>query len=468
MELSKCALLKIPTSRIARSIAKEIRRLPGISIGAIKAADPLRYCRVKPPFEIVNTHFYQVQGETWQLQPGIDPELFPLTTGLPGGDIVPLTGGIYIGKKRLGDKLLRSAGLHPATSLLGLKINFPFISEPNTRVIMLPSLHEFSFQSNLLKAIAIQFKGAGGQYHGRVVFTNPGGWLSVKPGETVLASPGELKKQMGPRQWVGYPSLVGKFGIFLDSIHQPPPSTPDPVGAILANDTRAMETDACLLGNGAALAAFSLASIRIMKQEDIATKLGLSNYASGDLYILCRALLTDTRRLYSLFNAEAYKYFIEDDYGSDFEQGRQKHLIALTNNMAKNIRAILLSRLAMMPKMHQDMQLRPATFLNFDPCGAMFDTAELEFTDSLDLIKQTIVFWLDDLCNVIKASGLEMPADFLCSGLIENIFLAIFGQDYDLTSLRQEIHMDIEQETPLLDTIKNLAKTIVNDWEQSK
>jgi len=464
MKLNAGTLLKLPSSGMARKIAREIRRLPEINIGAIKAADPLHYCRVNPPFEIAKTHFYQAQGEAWRLQAGIDPELFPLIIGLPGGDIVPLAGGIYIGAKRLSDRILRGAGLRPATNLLGFKTRIPFMLEKNTRVIMWPSLHEFSFESKLLKSIAIQFKGAGGQYHGRVVFSNPGKWLSVKQGETLLASPGESKEQMGTRQWVGYPDLIGRFGIFLDSIHQPPPSTPDPVGAILVNDTRALETDALLLRNGAVLAAFSIGSIRIMKQEDIATKLGLSNYESGDLYVLCRVLLTDTRRLYALFDSEVYKYFIEDDYGLDFEQGRQQHLITLTNNMAKNIRAILLSRLAMMPKLHQETRLRPATFLNFDPCGAMFDTAELEFTDDTKLVEQTIVFWLDDICKVMTAAGLELPGDFLGSGLIENIFLTIFGQDYNLTSLRWKIHADIEFETPLMEIIHDLAKKIIEDW----
>ncbi len=368
----------------------------------------------------VNVNFYMVQNESWTPFPN---DNYPFCQN----NIVPVLGGFYVGQRRLSNKELAKLGLVPIKGFLGRKIYFPYFYIKGKRSVI-----------DIEPIPCLQFKGVGCQYDGRLT---------------------------SQRTWARTPALLGRFGIFLDQIHQPYPMTPDPIGAITEYETGAIAKDELLKSYGAVLAVQNVSSIRLLKESDIHSVLGLTSYSSGDLHVTCQELLTETRRLTFLHDEDYYREYIEEVYGDDFDTGRQQHLTELFDNMARNIKAILLAKIAYKKEIY-DEKLKPNSASNLDPTGALFDTADLIETQNWEIIKKTVYLWLEDILEVVKASGLDPKEVILYSGTIQKMFFTIFGKDYEPRRINGPLHTYSQFDLPWEQIIGILSDQIVDNWKE--
>lgn len=408
------------------------------------------------PLDMVETSFYFVRDHKWD--PAPSGEYFPFRMDHPEGAIVPLAGGIYIGQRKLSDNELETVGLTAVRDEEGNKITFPYFAHTKTRVLMdtwgrvIPGEGE----SKSFLSCGLQFKGVGSSYCGRLAFINPDGSFPFRAGE------GVLKRNWEIAAFVGFPELIDKYGIFLDQIHQPPPSSPDPVGGMIGHDIKSIEIDELLSKNGAVMACKSLSSIKLLEQSEIQNKLGLATYQSGDLYVLLRAAGKDTRRLSHLIKSPGfYKYYIKESYGDDFEAGRAKHLNTLCENMGKNIRAVLKCMLTISPRTANGKPVDPNTDGNLNPKGAIYDSSELVPAEDLDQVGDLISYWIKDLVELAENAELPYEEFIFDKGHMEILLKNIFGREIKLPPQLRTIF----KEKGVARTIIDISFSCVEIWK---
>ncbi|NQU16942.1 MAG: hypothetical protein HQ564_02655 [Candidatus Saganbacteria bacterium] len=277
-------------------------------------------------------------------------------------------------------------------------------------------------QAEMLKACCLQFKGVGSEYRGRTAALNQDGLPDLLEGEEIIHT-NETNPEfgLGKRSIVCDPKLSGKFGIFLDKAHQSPPASPDPVGGMIKTDTEAIELDNQLFEAGAFMGAMTVSAVRIVEESAIRNILGFGSYKSGDLYALARAPFADTRRLRFLIERpELYPLFIWEMYGSNFKEGRERHLMELAFNLGRNMRAVL--KCGRTQKNAELKGGRPNTADNLSTTGGIFDSTELRPARFWRETGAIISFWLDDYFDLAKSAGLSRETFFEAGRYFRPIF----------------------------------------------
>lgn len=308
----------------------------------------------------------------------------------------------------------------------------------------------------VIPTVCLQFKGGGSRYHGRLVLSANGEPPHLQSGEQVLKV--IRTGPNGTHFFVGYPSLVGKEGIFLGQMYQEPPCAPAPIGGALEFETCAIPNDAALFSMGGVPAGFSISAIRLIDYNRAAHVLGPSAVSAGDLYVIARAVCSDTRRLTEISRPVPYQNYIQATYGDDFLGGRQKHLELVARQLGKNINAILERKL----KLKDYGAHRPNTGGNLSVKGSLFDSGELEPAREYDECSQLICFWVEDFLGLAEAAGLNMRD--LVSG--PDIFSALMTN-----ALRAEIALlpamlEALATLPRNEAVREIAANILFNWKE--
>ncbi|MFA6169333.1 MAG: hypothetical protein WCW67_04255 [Candidatus Margulisiibacteriota bacterium] len=137
--------------------ARERRNTPLAGVGGFcSTKDGPRLAYAPQKLLLAETAFYFVRGAKWEPDPLTALPNFSLRLDHKEGNIVPLTGGLYIKNRRLSDQELETLGLTPVRNNKGEKITFPYFCVWGTRVLSDPH-HNFFPVYGAIKDLGKQF-----------------------------------------------------------------------------------------------------------------------------------------------------------------------------------------------------------------------------------------------------------------------------------------------------------------------
>jgi hypothetical protein len=217
--------------------------------------------------------------------------------------------------------------------------------------------------------------------------------------------------------------LLGKEGIFLDTIYQPQIDT-SPIGAGVESEARAIEVDEMLLARGAYMAGISLGKLKLMDKERIARLLGEETgekYQGEDLFVIYRVITDDTRRLEHVAFEGLYEAYLAEQCGStdNLQAAKRNHLLELSANLGMNARILLDAGLSV-PK-------QAMTIKDLNPKGGIIDTGDLVKLENEAEGFTLIGNWLENIVQVARLGGVEVLEYF--NGEFFAEFINKFFQD---------------------------------------